>query len=184
MEQVQELDHTLLALDEAALGVGLGRDPNDLPVAEVHLLPHDLAHLMLSEDYTSGGEEVVPHLLHSSDLNPLRHPGLYEFGKLQLLQLSLCPLRDHLSQQPWPLADLADEEGDHHLGDSEGLRQILLGLSADDHPVDDLQLLIEVQWLHFPGAAPQAERYIFEFLWPPQALLQTLQGIVLARDSL
>ena len=171
MEELEELHHTLLALDEAALRVGLGRDPNDLLVTEVHLLPHDLAHMMLFEDYTIGGEEVVPHLLHSPDLYTLGHPGLYEFGKLQLLQLSLCPLRDHLSQQPWPLADLADEEGDHHLRDSEGLRQILLGLSTNDHPVDDLQLLIEVQWLHFPSAMPQSKRCVFELLWPLQALL-------------
>ena len=154
--ELQEGEGALLSLNEAAPAVGLRCEADDPPVAQAHLLLHDLANLVLLQLLLRCGLVVVPHLLDGAELDAGLHLQLDEVGELLHLQLLLRPLRDQLPQQLWLLADLGDEGGDGSLGVAVLLGQVLLGLAIDEDAVDDLELLIEGEWPRLPPPAPQA----------------------------
>ena len=65
------------------------RQSDDLAVAEVHLLSHDLADLVLLQWDPSGGLVVVPGLPDGPELLALAQPVLDELGEGQLPHLLL-----------------------------------------------------------------------------------------------
>ena len=90
---LQEDHRTSLAADQAPLRVGPGSQPNDLAVAEVGLVMHDLPDLVLLQQGPRGGLVVGPRMLDGPELKSLVQLVLDELREGQLPQLLLAPLR-------------------------------------------------------------------------------------------
>ena len=124
LEQPEEDEGALLPQDQAPRGVGLWGQPDDLPVAEANLVPHDVAHAMLLEVLAVDLRELPRNLLDRPDLFPPSHLRLHEVHQLEVLQLSLRPLRNQLPEEGRLLPRLSDNLGDYGKGDVELLRQV------------------------------------------------------------
>ena len=141
-EELQEDHCTSLAADQAALRVGPGCQPDDLPVTEANLLSHDAADLVLLQRDTRGGLVVVPGLPDGSELLALTKPFLDELGEVQLPQLLLTPLGNLLPQQLGLLPHLRDKARDGSWRQPVVLGDVALTLAVDYDALDDPELLV------------------------------------------
>ena len=93
-EELEEDEGTLLSQVEAPEGVRLRSQPDNLLVAEPCLVSHDISDVMLFELLAVDLRELPHNLLDRQDLFPSLHLVLNKVHQLEVLQLSLSPLRD------------------------------------------------------------------------------------------
>ena len=158
LQELQELEGTLLSLHQTAFRVPVDGELDDLGVAEVEELVHHQSDPM-ELDVDARRRLVVP----ADVVRPLDELSAAEFvvdegGQLLVCERPLSLLVDDVHQHLGLPPCLGDDLGDVALAHPELLGEVGRGLAASDDPVGDLQPLLRRELGPVPSLSPQSDR--------------------------